>query len=76
MASMHEIYSSQLTEFIRLDALASDQSAGSFLSCHKGNGGDASGKICRVLAQFDFAKPKTFYDGPVPEFNPKRSISL
>ena len=40
------------------------------------NGGDTSGKICRVLAQFDFAKPKTFYDGPVPEFNPKRSISL
>ena len=34
------------------------------------NGGDTSGKICRVLAQFDFAKPKTFYDGPVPEFNP------
>ena len=23
-------------------------------------GGDTSGKICRVLAQFDFAKPKTF----------------
>ena len=40
------------------------------------NGGDTSGKICRVLAQFDFAKPKTFYDGPVPEFNPNRSISL
>ena len=40
------------------------------------NGGDTSGKICRVLVQFDFAKPKTFYDGPVPEFNPKRSISL
>ncbi len=40
------------------------------------NGGDTSGKICRVLAQFDFAKPKTFYDGPVPEFDPKRSISL
>lgn len=40
------------------------------------SGGDTSGKICRVLAQFDFAKPKTFYDGPVPEFNPKRSISL
>lgn len=40
------------------------------------NGSDTSGKICRVLAQFDFAKPKTFYDGPVPEFNPKRSISL
>ena len=40
------------------------------------DGGDTSGKICRVLAQFDFAKPKTFYDGPVPEFNPKRSISL
>lgn len=40
------------------------------------NGGDTSGKICRVLAQYDFAKPKMFYDGPVPEFNPKRSISL
>ena len=40
------------------------------------NGGDTSGKICRVLARFNFAKPKTFYDGPVPEFDPKRSISL
>lgn len=40
------------------------------------NGGDTSGKICRVLRRFDFAPVKTFYDGPVPEFDPQRSVSL
>ena len=38
------------------------------------NGGDTSGKICRVLRRFDFACCKTFYDGPVPEFDPQRSV--
>lgn len=38
------------------------------------NGGDTSGKICRVLRRFDFACRKTFYDGPVPEFDPQRSV--
>lgn len=36
------------------------------------NGGDTSGKICRVLRRFDFAPVKTFYDGPVPEFDPQK----
>ena len=40
------------------------------------NGGDTSGKICDVLHRFDFAPVKTFYDGPVPEFDPQRSVSL
>lgn len=40
------------------------------------NGGDTSGKICDVLRRFDFAPVKTFYDGPVPEFDPQRSVSL
>lgn len=40
------------------------------------NGGDTSGKICGVLRRFDFAPVKTFYDGPVPEFDPQRSVSL
>lgn len=40
------------------------------------NGGDTSGKICEVLRRFDFAPVKTFYDGPVPEFDPQRSVSL
>lgn len=57
-------------------ALTPEFSAGAHAAQSPYNGGDTSGKICRVLAQFDFAKPKTFYDGPVPEFNPKRSISL
>ena len=37
-------------------------------------GGDTSGKICTVLQNFDFSKPKMFYDGPVPEFDPQRSV--
>ena len=37
-------------------------------------GGDTSGKICTVLQNFDFSKPKIFYDGPVPEFDPQRSV--
>lgn len=37
-------------------------------------GGDTSGKICTVLERFDFTKPKLFYDGPVPEFDPQRSV--
>ena len=57
-------------------ALTPESSAVAHAAQSPYNGGDTSGKICRVLAQFDFAKPKTFYDGPVPEFNPKRSISL
>ena len=38
------------------------------------NGGDTSAKLCTVLEQFDFTKPKVFYDGPVPEFDPQRSV--
>lgn len=38
------------------------------------NGGDTSGKICEVLRRFDFAPVKTFYDGPVPEFDPQKSF--
>ena len=38
------------------------------------NGGDTSAKICTALAQFDFTRPKVFYDGPVPAFDPQRSI--
>ena len=38
------------------------------------NGGETSEKICAVLAKFDFARPKIFYDGPVPEFDPQRSV--
>ena len=26
------------------------------------NGGDTSGKIVRILAEFDFGRPKAFYD--------------
>ena len=37
-------------------------------------GGDTSGKICAVLHHFDFTKSKVFYDGPVPEFDPQRSV--
>ena len=37
-------------------------------------GGDTSGKICTVMQNFDFSKPKMFYDGPVPEFDPQRSV--
>lgn len=40
------------------------------------NGGDTSGKICTVLRRFDFSTVKTFYDGPVPAFDPQRSIEL
>lgn len=40
------------------------------------SGGETSGKICAVLRRFDFAPVKTFYDGPVPEFDPQRSVSL
>ena len=35
---------------------------------------DSMEKICTVLAKFDFARPKIFYDGPVPEFDPQRSV--
>ena len=38
------------------------------------NGGGTSEKICDVMQNFDFAKPKVFYDGAVPEFDPKRSV--
>ena len=38
------------------------------------NGGDTSGKICAVLRRFDFAPVKTFYDGPVPEFDPAAPV--
>ena len=38
------------------------------------NGGNTSEKICTVLQNFDFARPKIFYDGPVPEFDPQRSV--
>ena len=38
------------------------------------NGGDTSGKICEVLRRFDFAPVETFYDGPVPEFDPQKSF--
>ena len=38
------------------------------------NGGETSEKICAVLAKFDFSRPKIFYDGPVPEFDPQRSV--
>ena len=64
---MHEIYSSQLTEFIRLDALASDQSAGSFLSCHKGNGGDASGRIAMDRSSVVLSAAATGSDDKIPQ---------
>ena len=38
------------------------------------NGGNTSEKICTVLQNFDFPRPKIFYDGPVPEFDPQRSV--
>ena len=38
------------------------------------NGGSTSKKICAVLQNFDLTKPKVFYDGPVPEFDPQRSV--
>ena len=38
------------------------------------NGGGTSAKICAVMQNFNFAKPKVFYDGAVPEFDPKRSV--
>lgn len=40
------------------------------------NGGDTSAKICAVLQKFDFSVPKSFYDGPVPHFDPERKIDL
>ena len=40
------------------------------------NGGDTSAKICAVLRRFDFSAPKSFYDGPVPHFDPERNIDL
>lgn len=40
------------------------------------NGGDTSGKICEVLRRFDFSTVKRFYDGPVPVFDPQRSVQL
>lgn len=40
------------------------------------DGGDTSGKICSVLSRFDFTRPKEFYDGDVPEFDPKGRILL
>ena len=40
------------------------------------NGGDTSAKICAVLQKFDFSAPKSFYDGPVPHFDPERKIDL
>lgn len=40
------------------------------------NGGDTSAKICAVLRSFDFSAPKSFYDGPVPHFDPERNIDL
>lgn len=38
------------------------------------NGGDTSGKICALLRRFDFAPIKTFYDGPVPDFDPAAPV--
>ena len=40
------------------------------------NGGDTSAKICAVLRSFDSSAPKSFYDGPVPHFDPERNIDL
>ena len=40
------------------------------------HGGDTSGKIVKVLEHFDFTKPKTFYDGPVPPFDPQAEPRL
>ena len=40
------------------------------------NGGDTSAKICAVLRNFDFSVPKSFYDGPVPHFDPERNMEL
>ena len=40
------------------------------------NGGDTSAKICTVLRNFDFSAPKSFYDGPVPHFDPERNMEL
>ena len=40
------------------------------------NGGDTSAKICAVLQKFDFSAPKSFYDGPVPHFDPERNMEL
>ena len=40
------------------------------------NGGDTSAKICAVLRNFDFSAPKSFYDGPVPHFDPERNMDL
>ena len=39
-------------------------------------GGDTSGKIVNVLEQFDFSQGKTFYDGPVPPFDPQADPCL
>lgn len=39
-------------------------------------GGDTSDKIVKVLEKFDFTKPKTFYDGPVPPFDPQAEPCL
>ena len=42
------------------------------------HGGDTSGKILRILTQKlaapDFGAPKTFYDGPVPRFDPLEDV--
>lgn len=40
------------------------------------HGGDTSGKIVKVLEKFDFTQPKTFYDGPVPLFDPQAEPCL
>ena len=40
------------------------------------NGGSTSAKICAVLRNFDFSAPKSFYDGPVPHFDPERNMEL
>ena len=39
-------------------------------------GGDTSGKIVKVLERFDFSQGKTFYDGPVPPFDPQAELCL
>lgn len=39
-------------------------------------GGDTSGKMLHALQTFDFTRPKTFYDGPVPTFDPAAPLDL
>ena len=65
--SMYVMDSPRLMEIIRLYALASGQSADSFLSCHKGNGGDASGRIAMDRSSVVLSSAATGSDDKVPQ---------